>query len=84
MQRLARSKQYGQWNNWFTERDVAALQPALQPYLDRFYPQADWRLSARPMIDPAHGSAYVRRLVNEARAASALGQLPETSDERST
>jgi hypothetical protein len=73
-QRVVRSKAIGDWRNWFTERDVDLFRPVMQPYLDRFYPQADWELSPEPRIEPVHGSGYVRRLVNEARALT--GQPP--------
>jgi hypothetical protein len=77
LQRVVRSKGYGDWRNWFTESDVDLLQPVLQPYLDRYYPQASWHLSANPIINPAHGSHYVRRVINEARANAGLTLLPD-------
>ena len=80
LQRVVRRKGFGDWRNWFTERDVALFQPALQPYLDRFYPQADWQLSDAPAIEPAHGSDYVRRIINEARGIARLGSLPDVRE----
>ena len=80
MRRVVRSRGYGSWRDWFTPDDVAMLRPILQPYLDRYYPDADWRLSETPGIDPEHGSRYVERIVNERRAGSALP--PFASDRR--
>lgn len=80
LQRVVRRKGYGDWRNWFTEHDVALFQPVLQPYLDRFYPQADWQLSDAPAIEPAHGSDYVRRIINEARGIARLGSLPDVRE----
>lgn len=76
LRRVVRRKGFGDWCNWFTPVDVAAFQPVMQPYLARFYPEADWDLAATPAIDPAHGSRYVRRVIDEARGLSGLAPLP--------
>ncbi len=75
LQRVVRKKGYGDWKNWFTPHDVTFFRPALQPYLDRYYPQADWDLETNPKIDPTHGSVYVRRIINEARSNAGLPLL---------
>ncbi|MDQ2856334.1 MAG: hypothetical protein M3R68_08395 [Acidobacteriota bacterium] len=67
--RVARTKGYGGWRNWFTPADVDYLRPLLQTFLDRYYPEADWDLSLKPSIPSEHGSRYVERLVNERRAS---------------
>lgn len=73
--RVVRTKSYGGWRNWFTEADVANFAAALQPYLDHYYPAADWCLSAAPRIEPEHGSGYVERLLNERRVLAGLPPL---------
>lgn len=70
--RVTRTKGYGNWRDWFTEGDVEYLRPVLRPYLDRYYPEADWTLNARPSVPAEFCSGYVERLVNERRAAANL------------
>jgi hypothetical protein len=74
--RVVRTKVYGAWRNWFTLEDVDRLRPLLAPFLDRYYPGADWDLDPHPHISPQHGSLYVRRLLDERRAMSGQGPLP--------
>jgi len=74
--RVVRSKAYGAWRNWFTRVDVDALRPLLQPYLDRYYPGADWDLAASPRLDPGDGSVYAGRVIDERRALAGLPPLP--------
>lgn len=75
LSRVIRTTGSGDWRNWFTLADIAALRPLLQPYLDRYYPEADWAVASVPQIDPRHGSGYVRRIVNERRAMDRLPLL---------
>jgi hypothetical protein len=74
--RVVRTKVHGAWRHWFTPGDVETLRPVLAPFLDRYYPGADWDLSPRPNISSEHASVYVRRLLDERRAMSGLGPLP--------
>lgn len=76
LERVVRTKARGTWRNWFTPSDVDAIRPILQPYLDRYYPKADWDLDSAPRIDSNHGSRYVVRLINERRASLDLAALP--------
>jgi hypothetical protein len=69
--RVARTRTHGGWRDWWTPEDVAVIGPVLQPYLDRYYPAADWRL-ATPRLEPEHGSGYVARLANERRGRDKL------------
>lgn len=70
--RVARTKTSGNWRDWLTPEDVESLRPLLGPYLERYYGEADWELSARPDIPAEFGSGYVLRIVNERRAAEGL------------
>jgi hypothetical protein len=67
--RVARTRTYGGWRNWFTDEDVEDLRPVLQPYLQHYYAGAEWDLSAEPSVSAEFSSAYVARIVNERRAA---------------
>jgi hypothetical protein len=40
----------------------------MQPFLDRYYSVADWRLAAVFSIRAEHASGYVERIVNDKRA----------------
>lgn len=70
--RVARTKTSGNWRDWLTPEDVERLRPLMRPYLERYYADADWTLSARPDIPAEFGSGYVLRIVNERRAAEGL------------
>jgi hypothetical protein len=70
--RVTRTKTYGDWRNWFTPTDVDHMRPVLQPYLDRYYPDADWELNPAQTISAEHASLYIERLVNERRALNQL------------
>ena len=77
--RVTRTRSYGGWRDWFTEEDVDFLRPLMQPYLDCYYPGADWNLKAVPSISSEHGSRYVLRITNERRA---LLRLPAIKTEQ--
>jgi hypothetical protein len=73
--RVVRTKSYGSWRDWFTPPDIDFFRPLLQPFLDRYYPDADWDLSPSPRILPEHASRYVERIVNERRALEGIPPL---------
>jgi hypothetical protein len=72
LSRVARTENYGAWRHWFTNDDVEYLRNIFQPYLDRYYPEADWNLSSLPSIPAEHGSLYIERIVNQRRATMNL------------
>jgi hypothetical protein len=76
LNRVVRTKGYGAWRDWFTPEDVASLRPAMQPFLDRYYPSADWDLSPSASLDADDGSRYVERIIDERRTALGLPLLP--------
>jgi hypothetical protein len=73
--RVGRTMGCGTWRDWFTGADVECFQPMLRPYLDRYYPDAEWRLSEAPQLNAEHGSGYVELIVNERRARFGLPSL---------
>jgi hypothetical protein len=77
LDRVVRTKSSGSWRDWFTREDVNAFRPIFGPYLDRYYPAADWNLGATPLLDPEFGSLYVARVINERRALWGLPPLLE-------
>ena len=72
---VARTRGYGGWRDWFTPEDVDFFRPVMQPFLDRYYPDADWELNAQPSITAEHASAFVERTVNRKRAVEGLPVL---------
>ncbi|QAY79526.1 hypothetical protein [Sphingosinicella sp. BN140058] len=70
--RVLRTRGAGAWRNWFTPEDIPQLEPLLQPYLDRYYPNADWRLAEAPSVERRHASDYVLRIANEQRVGLGL------------
>jgi hypothetical protein len=75
LERVVRTKTYGAWRKWFAPEDVRSFRPVVADYLGRYYPSADWDLDPAP-LDPAHGSVYVERIINERRALLSLPPLP--------
>ena len=73
--RVTRTKSYGAWRDWFTPEDIEYLRPILQPFLNRYYPKADWELNQAPLITAEFCSDYVKRLVNERRTFRKLPAL---------
>lgn len=67
--RVVRTKNHGDWRNWFTLEDVRIWKPILAPWLEKYgYDAQDWELNAKPTIQPEHCSEYFMRLVAEQHA----------------
>ncbi len=61
--RVARSRTHGDWRHWFTSADVAFLRPLYRDYLALAgYDPDDWRLAEPQVIEPAHGSGYLKKI----------------------
>jgi len=71
-ERVVRSKSHGFWRDWFTKEDVEHYRPLFEPFLLRYGYDNNWDSSNDPRINPAHGSFYARRIVNERRASEGL------------
>ncbi len=71
-QRVVRSKTYGFWDHWFTERDQQNYRPLFQPFLQHYDYQDEWSLTKDKKIDPQHCSQYVRSIVNKRREGDGL------------
>lgn len=68
LNRVVRTKGYGNWRNWMTREDVEIFRPLLSPWLEKYgYDASDWQLNDQQVIDPAHCSDYFMRVVEEAR-----------------
>lgn len=65
-ERVARSKKYGNWRNWFTPEDVEFYRPMMKSYMDRFGYADEWELASQPEMDPEIGSRYTVKILKEA------------------
>ena len=63
LKRVARTKKYDNWRNWFTPEDVPFYKPILEPYLEFFgYNPEDWQLNNPDTLNSAEGSEYMIKL----------------------
>ena len=63
LNRVVRSKGYGNWKNWFTPEDVYFYQPILGDFISKYCPIIDdWALNADQQIDKSKGSLYMQKL----------------------
>lgn len=60
--RVRRSATYGDWRRWFTPSDIDYFRPLLSASLQKAGYGDDWELERHPVIDPASGSDFVRKL----------------------
>jgi glycosyltransferase involved in cell wall biosynthesis len=63
LRRVARTRSYGDWKNWFLQEDVDYFRPILSEYMSRYGYPDDWEPSRDPLIRPEHGSKFVEKLV---------------------
>jgi len=66
--KVARTKSYGDWRNWFLREDVKYFRPLMTEYM-KFYGYADdWNVNPQPGISPRHCTEFVEKLIrNEER-----------------
>lgn len=85
LNRVERTKSYGDWRNWFTPEDVRNYQPMLASWLKTHgYDAEDWALNPKPSIAPEHCSGYFMRLVTEFREKQSGGNRARVATDRLT
>jgi hypothetical protein len=63
LNRVVRSKQYGNWREWFTIEDVQKFKPLFNPILDALgYDTADWGIKQIDTLDSKKGSEYMSKI----------------------
>ncbi|MGA2030613.1 MAG: hypothetical protein ABSG68_00010 [Thermoguttaceae bacterium] len=77
MERIERTKTYGNYKNWFTPEDVPYYRSLFRDYAAHFPCYDDFTLNPLQTLRPEHGSAYVLRIVNEARGYLNLEPIAE-------
>lgn len=64
--KISRKGTSGDWKNWFTPEDVAFFRDSMDGFINKYGFDSEWRLEAKPMIEPKYCSQYIQRL-SEAR-----------------
>lgn len=65
--RVARTKSYGNWRNWFVESDERLFRPAYRDYMAAIGYEDEWTINPQPAVVPEHASSYVRNLIAQRR-----------------
>jgi len=61
--RIARTKTFGNWRQWFTPEDVSYFKKVYNPYLEVMgYDKEDWNLVASEKLDSKTSSEYMKQL----------------------
>ncbi len=79
LNRVERTRWFGDWQNWFTASDIDFFRPVLADLMRTFGYEDDWPLSSSPVIQPVHASQYVRRLLEQQRQLLSLRTVPHPS-----
>jgi len=60
---VVRTKSYGDWRNWYTEKDIDFFRPIFRKYMDNFGYEDDWKLNEEQVIKPEFCSEYVEKTI---------------------
>jgi hypothetical protein len=72
LNRVVRTKGYGNWKDWFTQEDINYFRPIFTPFMERYSYGGDWRVNVDKRINPEHCSLYALRNINEKRNNAGL------------
>jgi len=78
--RVERTKDYGDWKNWFTEEDIEYFKPMFERYMKEYNYWDDWKLNEKQVILPEYASEYAKRIVNERRRNENIPELKFSGD----
>ena len=70
--RVIRTKNSGDWKNWFVPEDINYFQPLCLDYMNRFNYDDDWTIKEDPQILAQYASSYVKKLINQKRKQKKL------------
>ncbi len=63
LNRVVRTKKYGNWRRWFNQEDVEHFSPLLNPLLEKLnYDPNDWNLTPVTKLPANEGSEYMKKL----------------------
>ena len=71
-ERVIRSRSSGFWQDWFTEEDLKYYGDLFDPFLKQYGYGTVITQRESKQINPAHGSQYVKKIVNERRHREGL------------
>ena len=74
-QRVIRSRSSGFWQDWFTEEDLKYYGDLFDPFLKQYGYGTVITQRESKQINPAHGSQYVKKIVNERRQREGLSTI---------
>lgn len=60
---VPRTKGYGNWRDWYTQKDIDLLRPLFEDYLNHFGYDPQFNLHVKPMIRPEDCSEYVEKII---------------------
>ncbi len=67
---VIRTKNYGNWKNWFLEEDISFFKPLFEEYIYRYGYSNEWCLNHRQTILPEHCTEYIDRTVRKRKKTS--------------
>ena len=73
--RVERTKSYGDWKNWFTEKDIEYFKPKFKRFIEYYGYEPDWRLNNPKVILPEYRFEYVKKITNENRKQNGLSEI---------
>ncbi len=66
LNRVARSKAYGDWRNWFTANDCSFFRAVFYEFLGKLnYDAEDWTINDPQKINPSEASEYMQGIFND-------------------
>ena len=74
-ERVIRSRSSGFWKDWFTEEDLKYYGDLFDPFLKQYGYGTVITQRESKQINPAHGSQYVKKIVNERRQREGLSTI---------
>lgn len=75
--RVKRTQNYGDWKNWFTDKDLKKLSGFFEEFNQEFKYDTTLDLDAVKQINPEHSYLYTIHVINDYRKANSL---PEYQD----
>ena len=74
-ERVIRSRSSGFWQDWFTDEDLKYYGDLFDPFLKQYGYGTVITQRGSKQINPAHGSQYVKKIVNERRQREGLSTI---------
>ncbi len=66
--KIARSKSYGDWKNWFTNKDIAFFGQSTSDFIEHFGYDQGWKLNDLQVVNPQTCSNYILSLSGKVKS----------------